>query len=127
MKSIIRFLSVMLILGGWGLAALALHVVRTPDPSNPQESKLVVIPKNELDWKETYVDARNWTMADVSDHRMLMLRVLYTDKANEFKFLADPKSKDDIATQLTDVLSNPKATTERSATTRMRTFGPSHR
>jgi hypothetical protein len=126
-KSIVRFLSVLLIFGGWGLAALALHVVRTPDPSNPQQSKLVVIPKNELDWKETYVDARDWTMADVSDHRMLMLRVLYTDKANEFKFLADPKSKDDIATQLTDVLSNPKAATERSATTARATFGPSHR
>jgi hypothetical protein len=126
-KSLIRFLSVLMILGGWGLAALALHIVRTPDPTNPQESKLVVIPKNELDWKETYVDARNWTMADVSDHRMLMLRVLYTDKANEFKFLADPKSKDDIATQLTDVLSNPKSTTERSATTARATFGPSRR
>jgi hypothetical protein len=126
-KSLIRFLSVMLILGGWGLAALALHVVRTPDPSNPQESKLVVIPKNELDWKETYVDARGWTMADVSDHRMLMLRVLYTDKANEFKFLADPKNKDDIANQIREVLTNPPATTERSATTARATFGPSHR
>jgi hypothetical protein len=123
----IRFLSVVLILGGWGIAALALHVVRTPDPSNPQESNLVVIPKNELDWKETYVDARGWTMADVSEHRMLMLRVLYTDKANEFKFLADPKSKDSIAEQLTAVLSNSNPTTERSATTARATFGPSHR
>jgi hypothetical protein len=125
-KSIVRFLSVVLILGGWGLAALAIHVVRTPDPSNPQESKLIVIPKNELDLKETYVDARGWTMADVKDHRMLMLRVLYTDKADEFKYLADPKSKDDIATQITDALTDSKSTTERSATTARAIFGPGH-
>ena len=127
MKSIVRFLSVLMILGGWGLAALALHVIRTPDPSNAQESKLVVIPKNELGLSDTYVDARLWTMADVRDHQMLMLRVLYTNKADEFKFLGDPKSKDDIATQLTDVLSDPKAATERSATTARATFGPGRR
>ncbi|MGD0540333.1 MAG: hypothetical protein ABSB33_02335 [Tepidisphaeraceae bacterium] len=124
MKSIVRFLSVLMIFGGWGLAALALHVVRTPDPSNAQQSKLVVIPKNELGLSDTYVDARGWTMSDVSDHRMLMLRVLYAEKADEFKFLADPKSKDDIATQLTDALSGPKAATERSATTARAAFGP---
>jgi hypothetical protein len=123
-KSIIRFLCVLMILGGWGLAALALHVVRTPDPSNAQQSKLVVIPKNELGLTDTYVDARAWTMADVRDHPMLMVRVLHAAKADEFKFLADPKSKDDIATQLTDALSDPKAATERSATTARATFGP---
>jgi hypothetical protein len=125
-KSIVRFLCVALILGGWGLAALALHVIRTPDPSNPQESKLVVIPKNELGLSDTYVDARGWTMTDVRDHPILMLRVLHADKADEFKYLADPKSKDDIATQLTDALSEPKAA-ESSATTARATFGPSHR
>ena len=127
MKSIIRFLSVLLILAGWGLASLALHVVRTPDPSNAQQSKLVVIPKNQLGLDDTYVDARRWTMSDVRDHGMLMLRVLQTSKADEFKFLADPKSKDDIATQLTDALSDPKAATERSATTARATFGPGRR
>jgi hypothetical protein len=123
-KSIVRFLCVMMILGGWSLAALALHVVRMPDPSNPQQSKLLVIPKNTLDLSDTYVDARNWTMSDVRDHEMLILRVLQTKKTAEFNFLADPKSKDDIATQLTEVLSDPKAATERPATTARATFGP---
>ncbi|HEY1922377.1 MAG TPA: hypothetical protein VGG44_06395 [Tepidisphaeraceae bacterium] len=127
MKSIIRFLTMVLIVGGWGLAALAVYVVRTPDPSNPQQSKLVVIPKNELDWHDTYVDARGWTMANIADHQMLMHRVVFAGKADEFKFLADPKSKDDITTQLIDVLSEPVATTERSATTARATIGPSRR
>jgi hypothetical protein len=126
-KLLIRFLSVLMIFGGWGLAALAVHVVRTPDPSNTQQSKLVIVPKNELDWHDTYVDARGWTMTDVAQHQMLMHRVVFAGKADEFKFLGDPKSKDDITTQLIDALTDSKATTERSATTARATFGPSHR
>jgi hypothetical protein len=105
-KSLIRFLCLLLIVGGWGLAALSLHVVRTPDPGNAQQSQFLIIPKNRLGADDTYVDARTWTMSDVRDHGWLFLRVLQTGKADEFKYLADPKSKDDIRTQLTDALSD---------------------
>lgn len=124
MRSLIRFLSLLLIVSGWTLAALCLYVVRTPDPGNPQQSQFVVIPKNRLGFDDTYVDARTWTMSDVRDHGWLILRVLQTGKADEFKYLADPKSKEDIQTQLTDALSDTTAPSSRSATTARATFGP---
>ena len=106
MKSIVRFVSLLLILSGWIVAGLCLHVVRTPDPDNPQQSKLLVVPKNRLGVNDTYVDARGWTMQDVTEHPMLVLRLLEAGKAEQLKYLADPKSKNDVATQLTDALSN---------------------
>jgi len=114
-KSIVRFVGLLLILSGWIVAGLCLHVVRTPDPDNPQQSKLLVVPKNRLDVNDTYVDARGWTMQDVTAHPMLVLRLLEAGKADQLKYLADPKSNKDVATQLTDALSNPSgATTAKS-------------
>jgi len=114
-KSIVRFVSLLLILSGWIVAGLCLHVVRTPDPDHPQQSKLLIVPKNRLDVNDTYVDARGWTMQDVTDHPMLVLRLLEAGKAEQLKYLADPKSKKDVATQLTDALSSTSgATTAKS-------------
>lgn len=104
MKSIIRFITLVLMISGWVVAALCLHVVRTPDPQDPHLSKLVVIPKQQLGIKETYVDARNWTMADVPDHGSLVLELIRADKLNELKFLGDPASKQSIEIQLVDAL-----------------------
>ena len=115
MKSIFRFVCLLLILSGWIVAGLCLHIVRTPDPDNPQQSKLVMVPKNRLGINDTYVDARGWTMQDATEHPMLILRLLEADKQDQLKFLADPKSKKDVATQLTDALSNTSgATTAKS-------------
>lgn len=115
MKSIARFVSLLLILSGWIVAGLCLHVVRTPDPDNPQQSKLLIVPKNRLDMNDTYVDARGWTMQDATAHPMLILRLLEAGKSEQLKYLADPKSKKDVETQLTDALSNTSgATTEKS-------------
>jgi hypothetical protein len=116
-KSIVRFVCLLVILSGWIVAGLCLHVVRTPDSDNPRQSKLLVVPKNRLDVNDTYVDARSWTMQDVTAHPMLVLRLLEAGKADELKYLADPKSKKDVATQLTDALSNISApTTAKSPT-----------
>ncbi|MGA2442944.1 MAG: hypothetical protein ABSH08_18480 [Tepidisphaeraceae bacterium] len=118
MKSIIRFVCLLLILSGWIVAGLCLHVVRTPDPDNPQQSKLLIVPKNRLGINDTYVDARGWTMQDATDHPMVILRLLEAGKADELKYLTDPKSKKDVATQLTDALSNTSgATTVKSPAT----------
>jgi hypothetical protein len=109
LKSLIRFFCVLVTLSGWAVAALSVHLVRTPDPNNPNQSKLVVVPKNRLNVNDTYVDAREWTMSDVPTHGLLVLRVLQTGKADDFKYLADPKSKQDIETQLYDALAGTKA------------------
>jgi hypothetical protein len=108
MKKIISMLGFAFGISGWIVAALCLHVVRTPDVNNPTKSVLVVIPKDRLRIADTYVDARQWTMADVPAHRGLVLRMIYADKANQLQFLADPNSREDIETQLTEALGNSK-------------------
>ena len=107
-KRIISMVGFAFAISGWILAALCLHVVRTPDVNNPTKSVLVVIPKDRLRITDTYVDARQWTMADVPAHRGLVLRMIYADKANQLQFLGDPSSREDIETQLTEALANSK-------------------
>jgi hypothetical protein len=107
-KSLIRYVCFALMLSGWIVAALCIHIVRTPDPNNPRDSKIVVVPKNRLGVHDEYVDARTWTMADVPDHATVVLRMLEAGKADELKFLADPKSNQDVETQLTDAIADAK-------------------
>jgi len=109
LKSLINLIGVVLCLGGWAVAALCVHIVRVPDAGNPQESKLVIVPKNRLGLEDTYVDARGWTIESVKAHPLLVLRLLRSGKADELRFLADPRSSRDIETQLTDYLSDMQA------------------
>jgi hypothetical protein len=113
-KSIFRLICLVVMLSGWIVAGLCLYVVRVPDPNDPQQSRLIVVPKNRLGVNDTYVDARSWTMADVSAHPLVVLRLLKAGKADDLKFLADPKSKKGVENQLLDVLSNsgPPTTTQ---------------
>lgn len=104
MKSLFRLIGLALTLSGWGVAALCLHVVRMPNPANPQESKLLVLPKVRVGISDTYVDARQWTLADIPNHPELIQRVLDAGKADDFKYLADPHSGETIQTQLSDAL-----------------------
>jgi hypothetical protein len=105
-------------LSGWVVAGLSIYVIRTPDPNNPQASKLIVVPKNRLDFNDTYVDARTWKMTDAASHPVIIMRVLEADKADEMKYLADPSSKKDIRTQLRDAVSNaPAEPSTKTATT----------
>ncbi len=116
MKSIFRLICLGVMLSGWIVAGLCLYVVRVPDPANPQQSNLIVIPKNRLAVTDTYVDARSWRMTDVASHPLVVLRLLRAGKADDLKFLADPKSKKDVEGQLLDVLSNlPAPTTTASS------------
>jgi hypothetical protein len=119
MKSILRFICLVLMVSGWVVAALCLHVIRTPDPQNPKQSKLVVIPKQRLGIQDTYVDARNWTMVDVPDHGPLVLEMIGAQKADELKFLADPTSKQSVEIQLVDVLTTAQKSSPSAATTRI--------
>jgi hypothetical protein len=119
MKAVIRFICIVLMVSGWAVAALCLHVVRTPDPADPAQSKLVVIPKQRLGVKDTYVDARKWTMADVPDHGSLVLEMIGAQKAEELKFLTDPGSKQSVEVQLVDALTAAQRTAPSEATTRI--------
>jgi hypothetical protein len=71
MKSMFRLFVTLMLLGGWALAASALHVVWTG-------SKAVIIPKNRIAVRETYVNAATWSADDVAAHPTLAKRLVDT-------------------------------------------------
>jgi hypothetical protein len=70
-RQIFRASVVVLLLGGWGLAAAAVHVIRVPGQSFP-----VVITKEHLGYKDTYIDTRKWTVSDDAAHPAVVSRLL---------------------------------------------------
>ena len=75
MKKTIRIVVALLLLGGWSLAASALHVIYTG-------SSVIVIPKNRIGISDTYVNVSNWTADDVSSHPLVAQRLVATGKAD---------------------------------------------
>jgi hypothetical protein len=98
-KLAFRLLSLSVAAGGWILAALSLHVVRTPD-------RLQILTKQRLGVADTYADTRGWTMADISKHPILVRRLIECDNADLLKSAADSRSRRDVKTQLEDALQN---------------------
>ena len=70
-KNTFRVLVFVLLLGGWLLAASALHVVWTGN-------KALIIPKNRIGVRETYVSTAAWSADDVANHPALSTRLLDT-------------------------------------------------
>jgi len=103
MKTLFRLISLSLILGGWSLAALAVHVVRTP-------GRIEIITKQSLDYRDTWADTRTWTMADVPKHTALVSRVLATGNADLLEHLSDAHQRGDIKEQLAAALQQSPAT-----------------
>src|SRR5436309_3509950 len=99
MKTLFRLFVFVLLVTGWGLAALSLHAVRTPG------NRIVLIPKQSLGVTDTYVDASTWTMQNVPEHVSLVRRILQSGKSDHFAYMVgDPKH--DVARQLDDALRN---------------------
>src|SRR4051794_27746006 len=113
MKTMLRLIILVLMLGGWGLSALALHVVRTPE-------KIAVIPKNQLGLTDTYVDTRAWTLAEAANHGTVIHRLIDLHKEDLLvHVIADSKSHDDLKTQLIDSVNSapaPNQTTQPTTT-----------
>ena len=76
MKKFFRFFLTLLLFGGWTLAAASLHIVRVPN----EQGYIVLIPKNRLGFKQTYVDVRMWTRTDLESNEMFVLRMRAADK-----------------------------------------------
>jgi hypothetical protein len=95
MKALVRLIVLVLLIAGWGLAALSLHVIRA------QGDRIVLIPKQRLSITDTYVDARTWTIASVGDHDALIERIIQSGKADQFAYVVDDP-KGDVARQLND-------------------------
>jgi hypothetical protein len=97
MKTIFRLISLSLILGGWSLAGLAVHVVRSP-------GRIEIITKQSLDYRDTWADTRTWTMADVPKHADLIRRVLATNNADLLTHLTGDRTPSDASRILSAAL-----------------------
>lgn len=100
MKSIFRLLMLVVMLGGWALAGAAVYVVRTPE-------KILLVPKNRLSFEDTYVDTRQWTIADVANHPAVVTRMVELGKEDLLIHLVDADSRDDTRTQLIEAITHP--------------------
>ena len=77
MKQFFRVVVLLLLVGGWALASAAVHVVRVPGEKLP-----VIMTKNQLTYTDTYVDTRQWTLADDRNHPEFVRRVIESGKTN---------------------------------------------
>ena len=91
-KFLVRGIFAVLLLVGWGVAALAVHVVVVPhEKDDGSESwRVVVVPKERLGVDDTYVDTRAWTEQEAAEHAALLAR------------LTDAGKGDSVADLLTD-------------------------
>lgn len=103
MRHLFRFIVLVLLVGGWALAAASLYVVRTTG------QKLVVIPKDHISFQDTYVDTRAWTLDNVRQHPAVVKRIISLGKADLLANTVDP-SRGDVQAQLTAAVEQSPAT-----------------
>jgi hypothetical protein len=111
MKATFRFIVLILLLAGWSLAALSLHVVRG------EGSRVIVLPKQSLDWRDIYVDTRGWTLDDVANHPAVVNRLIQNGKADVLQRLVPNATGDALAAQLKDAIDRGPQTTKPVQTT----------
>jgi hypothetical protein len=70
-KQLFRSVVFVGLVGGWALAASAVHLVRTPTNKFP-----VILTKDHLCFTDTYADTRTWTVTDDSAHPALVARLI---------------------------------------------------
>ncbi len=100
MKGLFRFATVLLLAGGWGLSAAAIHVVRTP-------GKVILIPKDRLQFHDTFVDTRHWTLDNVRQHPAVSLRLVQRGKADMLAHVV--QNQGDVEAQIIDAIAHPDA------------------
>jgi hypothetical protein len=101
MKTLFRLVVFVLLVGGWGLAASALHLVRT-DASNSRE--YIIVPKNRIGIDDTYVDTRAWTIDDVPSHKSVVNRMIETEKYMAIAHVTGEKEPAEVQQRLADAL-----------------------
>ena len=84
MKNFFRMSVFLLLVGGWALAASALYVVRTP-------SKVIIFPKNQLGFHDTYVDTRLWTLTEDRAHPALIGRIVQLQRSDVLSHTVDSR------------------------------------
>jgi hypothetical protein len=97
MKKMFFLIVTLLLIAGWSLAATALHVVWTGD-------RPVVIPKDRLGLRDTYVNTSAWTADDVAAHPAVVKRLVATGKADVLAPAFKPAAGDELVTQINDAI-----------------------
>jgi hypothetical protein len=77
MKKLFHLTVFVLLIGGWATAISAVQVVRTQYRSIPY-----VITKEQIGFKDTYLDTRAWTISDVKQHPEMVEHVLRLNRAD---------------------------------------------
>src|SRR5438552_12793088 len=92
LRNTCRLFVTLILLGGWALAASALHVVWTGN-------KAIVIPKNRIGVRETYVNTSTWSADDVTNHPALVKRLVATGHTDAVAAAFKTSDAADLATQ----------------------------
>ena len=97
MKKLFRLIVLVLLLGGWTVAALSLHVIRG-------QGRVVVVPKKSLDYHDIYVDTTKWTLDDVARHPSVVNRLIQNGKADLLQHIAPQSTGDALTVELQDAI-----------------------
>ena len=83
-KFLVRGVFAVLLVSGWAIAALAVHVVVVPFQAEDQAEswRVVVVPKERLGLAQTYVDTRGWTEQEAAEHVELLARLTEAGKGD---------------------------------------------
>ena len=93
MKKFFRVIVLLLLMGGWALAASALYVVRSP-------SGFVVIPKDCLGYRDTYVDVSDWDLNQAALHPVVSQRLIESGHADRLSHVTKATSVADLSAQI---------------------------
>ena len=96
-KFLFRFLVLVLLIGGWAVAASALHIVWSGD-------KLRVLSKDRLGVRDTYVNTSQWTADDVAGHPIIVKRLIATGKADLLSKNLESKSGDELVKAIEETI-----------------------
>ena len=92
-KNLFRLIVLVLLIGGWAVAASALHIVWTGE-------KPKILPKERLGVRDTYVNVANWTAEDVAAHPIIVKRLVATGKADVLAKAFESKTGDELVAEI---------------------------
>src|SRR5687768_17552944 len=96
-KFLFRSLVLVLLIGGWAVAASALHVVWSGDT-------LRILSKDRLGVRDTYVNTSTWTADDVAAHPIVTKRLLATGKADLLSKNFESRTGDELVAKIEETL-----------------------
>lgn len=111
MKWFIRILLTVLLIGGWIVAALCVHVVHSVNIVSGQD-RFGLLPKARWNFQNTYVDVRHWKPADLTANADLVKHIARSGKADLLAHVPGNGFVGDLSMWLFEAADHPPATTQ---------------